>query len=448
MTVLEWKKPDISLSVPLDAIGLQKSFSVGFTDSGRGLEQVSAAIWQDNRRYPLFSYGFAGRQVAQQTIRSEISPGALKLHDGAAMIELSATDNSWLHNKRTVWVKTTIDQIPPQISLMSMAHNINPGGSCLAVYSLSKIVASTGVQVDNDSFRAYPSTIAGKPCFIAYFAIPIDVSTATRISVVAEDRGGNKSSTAVPFYIRNVKAFRTDSVNLPDSFLANKVPEFQQQIPSLRGKTPIDTFIAVNERLREENFRTIQDICRKTSPQPLWEGTFLRMKNAAPMAQFGDKRTYVYQGKAIGNSTHMGVDLASTQNAAIEAANNGIVVFTGYMGIYGYTVIVDHGVGIFSHYSHMNAISVKVGQKVAKGEVLGKSGMSGLAGGDHLHYGMVVDHKFVNPVEWWDPHWIKDNVEKKIAGDFTSSSPAASGPEEKSAPAKAHKKGGKKKGHR
>ncbi len=311
MTVLEWKKPNIKLPTPFDTIGVQKTFSVHFSDDGRGLDRISASISQDNHRYPLFAYGFAGRPTAQQTIQSEINPGVLKLHDGPAIVEFSATDRSWLHNTRTVSLRVTIDQIPPQISLMSTSHNINPGGSCLAVYSLSKPVASTGVQVDNETYQAYPSTINGKPCFITYFAIPMDVSTSTHISVFAEDKGGNKFSMAVPFYIRNVKSFRTDSVNLPDSFLANKAPEFQQQIPGLRGKTPIDTFVAVNEKLRDENFKTIQAICKSTNPQPLWEGIFLRMKNAAPMAQFGDKRTYVYQGKAIGTSTHMGVDLAS-----------------------------------------------------------------------------------------------------------------------------------------
>ena len=170
------------------------------------------------------------------------------------------------------------------------------------------------------------------------------------------------------------------------------------------------------------------------------------MKNAAPMALFGDKRTYVYKKSAIGTSTHMGVDLASTQNAPVEAANNGIVVYTGYLGIYGNTVMIDHGVGIFSHYSHLNAIAVKVGQKVSKGDQIGASGATGLAGGDHLHFGMLVGHKFVNPIEWWDPHWIQDNVEKKLKGDFSNETPVekqAAKPESK-VQTKKHKKAGKK----
>ncbi len=142
------------------------------------------------------------------------------------------------------------------------------------------------------------------------------------------------------------------------------------------------------------------------------------MKDAAPMALYGDKRTYQYQGKAIGESIHMGVDLASIANAPVEAANHGIVTYTGYLGIYGNMIIVDHGLGFFTLYAHLSSINVKPGQEVKKGEAIGRTGISGLAGGDHLHFGMIVGGQFVNPQEWWDPHWIADNVSKKIAVSF------------------------------
>ena len=120
----------------------------------------------------------------------------------------------------------------------------------------------------------------------------------------------------------------------------------------------------------------------------------------------------------VGKSVHLGVDLASTERAPIEAANHGIVLFTGYLGIYGNTVIIDHGLGLASLYGHMSEISVKKGQEVKMGDPLGLSGSTGFAGGDHLHFSLLVGGKFVNPVEWWDPHWMKDNVESKMAVTF------------------------------
>jgi len=140
----------------------------------------------------------------------------------------------------------------------------------------------------------------------------------------------------------------------------------------------------------------------------------LRMKEAAPMALFGDRRTYTHHRQKIGESIHLGVDLASTAHAPIEAANSGVVVFSGNLGIYGNAVIIDHGLGIFSLYAHMSELKAVEGRQVAKGDVIGTSGETGFAGGDHLHFSILVGGRFVDPVEWWDPHWITDNVEKKL----------------------------------
>ena len=108
------------------------------------------------------------------------------------------------------------------------------------------------------------------------------------------------------------------------------------------------------------------------------------------MARFGDRRTYMYQNKDVDQQIHLGEDLASLMNSPVPAANNGVVVLAEPLGIYGNTVIIDHGLGVFSSYSHMSQIDVKVGDKVEKGTVVGKTGTTGLAGGDHLHF--AVNH--------------------------------------------------------
>jgi murein DD-endopeptidase MepM/ murein hydrolase activator NlpD len=110
----------------------------------------------------------------------------------------------------------------------------------------------------------------------------------------------------------------------------------------------------------------------------------------------------------------LGIDLASLTNSPVPAANGGIVVFADNIGIYGRTVILDHGLGLFSMYSHLSHIAVKPGDRLSKGQTIGRTGSTGLAGGDHLHFGMIVHNTFVNPVEWWDKNWIKNNVLSKI----------------------------------
>ena len=100
----------------------------------------------------------------------------------------------------------------------------------------------------------------------------------------------------------------------------------------------------------------------------------------------------------------------------VPAANDGVVVLAKYLGIYGNTVIVDHGYGLMTLYGHLSSIGVKEGDTVARSQPLGKSGATGLAGGDHLHYSVLVDGTFVIPKEWWDAHWIQDRIARKLPG--------------------------------
>jgi murein DD-endopeptidase MepM/ murein hydrolase activator NlpD len=146
----------------------------------------------------------------------------------------------------------------------------------------------------------------------------------------------------------------------------------------------------------------------------LWKGPFVQLGNSQVEASFADHRTYFYQGREVDRQVHLGFDLAVTSRVAIVAANDGIVLHAGWLGIYGNCVIIDHGLGVQSLYGHLSSLDVKVGDTVAKRQTIGRSGMTGLAGGDHLHFTMLVGGEAVNPVEWWDSHWIEDRVERKL----------------------------------
>jgi murein DD-endopeptidase MepM/ murein hydrolase activator NlpD len=141
---------------------------------------------------------------------------------------------------------------------------------------------------------------------------------------------------------------------------------------------------------------------------------FQQLGDSQVEAKFADTRTYVYKGKDVDQQVHLGFDLAVTANVPIKAAQKGVIVHAAYLGIYGNCVIVDHGMGVQSLYGHLSSIDVKVGDRVEKGQVLGKSGMTGLAGGDHLHFTMLVGGQQVTPVDWWSQQWMEDRVLRKI----------------------------------
>jgi murein DD-endopeptidase MepM/ murein hydrolase activator NlpD len=410
---LEWEKPKIGLDNSFTTIGKFKDIVISLQDKRSGIRNFKVAIVQDKHEFEVASEQIPGKGTLEKTVTVKIVPKDLRIKDGEAVFIVRATDFSPLRNTTELQTKITIDSIPPRIMLLSSAHNINPGGTCLSLYRVTKAVQTSGVKCGDKFFPGYLVQGQGKPYYVCYFAIPRDVSRGTPMAVTAQDKGGNQAIVGIAFYIRSVRPFRSDKVTVSDAFVQQKAVEFQEQDAKLAGKSPEDVFVYVNSQLRVENDKKIQAVCTKTDGKQHWQGTFLRLKNSAPKALFGDERTYYYQGKSLGNSIHLGMDLASTSQAPIEAANSGIVLFADNLGIYGNTVILDHGQGISSQYGHMSSIAVKEGQQVTKGQIIGNTGMTGFAGGDHLHFSLLVGGVFVDPKEWWDPHWIKDNVEKK-----------------------------------
>src|SRR5262249_41095402 len=159
---------------------------------------------------------------------------------------------------------------------------------------------------------------------------------------------------------------------------------------------------------------TKREIGAKTADTPLWEGPFLQPRNTKVFSNFAEARTYVYDGREIDTQVHYGYDLASTKHSPVPAANAGGVAFAAPVTTSGHSVIVDHGLGLQTLYAHLSSIDVKVGDKVTRGQELGRTGATGLAIGDHLHFEVLVAGVSVTPLEWWDAKWIRDRVNRPL----------------------------------
>ena len=140
----------------------------------------------------------------------------------------------------------------------------------------------------------------------------------------------------------------------------------------------------------------------------------IRDRAASTTSNFGESRTYFLDGIEAGGSTHDGLDLASVKRDKVLASNSGTVVLAEHFGIYGNAVVIDHGMALTSLYGHLSELEVSIGQDVAKGEIIGRSGETGLAGGDHLHFEYRIANVPVNPREWLDAKWVRDHVFGKI----------------------------------
>jgi murein DD-endopeptidase MepM/ murein hydrolase activator NlpD len=310
---------------------------------------------------------------------------------------------------------------PPIISVQSQFHYINHGGTEMVVYRVSPAPERTGVRVGEDTYPGFPAAGAGvagadASLFVAFFALTWDQDRSAPITVFAVDELGNESTQNFDKRIFD-KQFRNSTITVSDSFLSNVVPSILQNSPEFAVDDPTDllaSYVSINRDMRRENDAYIESLALRTAPEILWDDAFVQLINTAVESGFADQREYVYNGEVIDHQTHLGFDLASTAAAPVTAANSGVVMHAGWLGIYGNCVIVDHGMGLQSLYAHLSSLDVSVGDAVAKNQQVGRSGATGLAGGDHLHFTMLLNGQANTPVDWWSQQWVDDRIIRKL----------------------------------
>jgi murein DD-endopeptidase MepM/ murein hydrolase activator NlpD len=420
----EGEKPSIDLQTRPEFLSGSQKFTFNISDMKRGLKKLKVSINQGGRSIPVFEKQFPykglfnRKGVHQYENEIFIDPSALNLAQGRVDLNLNVWDYSRRGggdgNMTMTPHKMIVDTIPPSLRAISRMHNINWGGSCLVIYQTSSDTQESGIFV-NDSFSlGFP--IEGespKGVYLCYYAVPYDSGLTPIIYMWAKDRAGNRSRATFNNHIRK-RRFGRDRINITDRFLKRVLPYFSFYALD-PDKSDIENYIKINSDLRRENHLTLVKLNEKTSTKRLWEGSWLRLKNAATMARYARQRHYYYKGKKVDEQIHLGIDLASLANSPVQAANHGRVIFADRLGIYGLTVVLDHGQGISSVYGHMSSINVRLDQDVSRGDAIGFTGQTGLTSGDHLHFSIMVNGVLVNPIEWWDSHWIKDNITRKMA---------------------------------
>ena len=414
--------PLVTFEQPDHVVGQTGTLTVVFETPGAEFKGINITVEQNGRLIPLVGPdGSIGARTGPNTLRISRPFGKQSvpaLQAGTARIVATATRKSFL-NLRTLTTTATKDvQVrlePPRITVVSTHHYVNHGGTEFVVYRATPADVMSGVRVDNVEYPGFP--VGNDPAVKgAFFALLWDQPLRAKILAFARDEGGSEATAT---FIDNVfeKPQKKSRIEIDDRFIDRVAPEIRQNSPELKiadGASNLDMFLKENGELRKMNADTILAIARKTSPMRLWDGPFVQLGNSKVEAAFADHRTYTYKGKEVDHQVHLGFDLAVTSHVPIAAANAGTIVNASWLGIYGNCVIIDHGMGVQSLYGHLSSFDVKVGDQVTRGQTIGRSGMTGMAGGDHLHFTMLVSGRMVNPVEWWDPHWIQDRVMRKL----------------------------------
>jgi len=422
--------PTIEIRQPGRFLGRTGNLDLTVQAPGGRFSAVEVTVEQGGKSFPVFSLDpqsatttkadAAEKMYVMRPIGKQAIPD---LQAGPARIVVRAS-RPVVYGIRRAESTTTHDvQVrlePPRASVVSMFHFINLGGSEFVVYRASPDDVESGVRVGAIDYPGFPAKGAGitsDPALrVAFFALLFDQDPKSTIQLYARDPAGNE--VLVPFDHQVFpKPYGKSLIPLDDSFLQRVVPAIASGSPD--EKIPTDNvlagFLKINGDLRRKNNQYLMDLAKKTAPEMLFKDAFQQLGNSQVEAKFADTRTYTYRGKEVDKQVHLGFDLAKTANVSIVASQHGRVLHASDLGIYGNCVVIDHGMGVQSLYGHLSSIGVKVGDMVEKGQELGRSGMTGLAGGDHLHFTMLVGGQQVTPVDWWSAQWMQDRVLRKIS---------------------------------
>ncbi len=415
--------PAIAIEGPA-VIGQTGEIAVSVTAPNGALNDFVVSLRQGESTTPVFNLSTepAGATVAGDVVTVSRPTGKRVIPDlnaGEAEVIVTAVRPVLFGLRAATSTATRTVEVrlaPPQIAVLSQFHYINHGGSELVVYRVTPPDVESGVRVGDREYRGFPASAADPALRVALFALLWDQPLNTPINVFARDTVGNEGSGSFDFRVF-AKQFRASTINLDDRFLARVVPPILQNSTELKVDDPsnqLAAYLAINRELRRMNNETISGLALETAPEMLWRGAFKQLINTAVEAGFADQRTYVYNGQDVDHQVHLGFDLASTAAAPVRAANRGRVMHAGWLGIYGNCVILDHGMGLMSLYAHLSSVTVNTGDLVESEAELGRSGSTGLAGGDHLHFTMLLGGNAITPIDWWSGQWVQDRVLRKL----------------------------------
>jgi murein DD-endopeptidase MepM/ murein hydrolase activator NlpD len=417
--------PKLTVESALKGIGRRTPIQIRIDDPQR-VEKVRVELVQNADVKPVMEKTFEPQPVWKfwgspppAVLRVDVGRETVQgLRAGEATIRVTAERAGSLFRRPDPVVeeiKLPVRLAPPTLQVSSTFHYVKQGGSEVVVYRVGEGAVKDGVESGGWWFPSFPMPGNDKQMRFAFFAVPYDMTDTSKVHLIATDEVSNRAE--VSFIDKfTPRPITTDTIQVTDAYMNKVVPEIMGQTPEVADQGDLlKNYVQINRELRKKQAETLKELGRKSEPKFLWTQAFIPMPNAKITAAFAQRRTYVYNGKqSIDVEDHLGFDMASVTHDAVPASNSGKVVVARFFGIYGNAVIIDHGYGLQSLYGHLSSIGVREGQMVQRGQELGRSGQTGLAGGDHLHFTMLLDGLPINPVEWWDPHWIQDRVARKL----------------------------------
>ena len=392
---------------------LKKPLRLHLQDAS-GIKSYSVSIQNANGNHEVVSGAFVAPR--KDLVVDVTAPRGVHVREKTLRVVVTAQDASrWnFFNGNTVTKTFTlkIDRRRPLVTVLANSYKIAKGGSALVVFK-AKDENLKSVKIETNFGKVFYATPFYKEgYYIALVAWPVQ-ERSFRANVVVDDLAGNVVKAHIPLYLKE-RHYKISRITISDRFLHGKIADLASQFDETAGvDDPLEQFKIINEEVRAKNEALIHQITSKVPTEMIDDFSIHKMyplKNAAVVASFADHRYYYYKGKLVSQAYHMGLDLASKAMASIKPQNGGEVVFADFNGLYGNMPIIHHGLGLYTLYGHCSELFVNKGDRVNPKDTIARTGKSGYAMGDHLHFGVLVQGIEVRPQEWMDKRWIKLNV--------------------------------------
>ena len=395
---------------------LKNPISIRVKDDENSLKSVEILLFKDNNETPKLIASEKISNLKDINLQIPLPKPSYKEKINSLTLEIIAKDSSFwnffMGNEARKKVVILVDDTAPKISILSNSYQIEQGGAAAVVFKVSDTNLKE-VFIRTNKGKIFKATPYVKDGYYASLVAWDAKEEFFRAYVEAFDSAGNFSKENIRFYFKNRK-YRVSNIKLSDKFLDGKI-EFlaDKYAPKNENLSRYEKFKFVNETLRASNEQIIHELASNVLEDKIDDfnlNLFLPLKNAMKVADYADHRFYSYNDKFISESYHMGLDLASVANANIISNNDGKVVFARENGIYGLNLMLYHGFGLYSLYGHCSVKNVDENESVAKQSIIAKTGASGLALGDHLHFEILVQGVSVRPEQWQDKKWIENNI--------------------------------------
>ncbi len=405
-------------------VGKLFPYDVTVNNAESGVCKVMAYVTDGQRQWALLNYQFSESQwIKKAEFKNSITlrlKGELPQDmPSQGQFVVTASDCAVLSQTTTASWPLHVDNQPPVVAITSSQHYVNQGGAGVVTYQVSEVPQAVFVTLGNNKFRGFPVPNGTQGQYFSFFVHSYDIPQMTDIVVTAIDPAGNAGTATMRPTKFFPKEFRQRELQISEDFIQTKIADIIANTPEIqRTGESLTDFLAVNRDLRARNAQFLRELAQQSQQKFFWKDAFTPLQNSAVQASFADYRSYMYNGQKVDQQVHLGFDMAAVEKYPITASADGKIAFAGYLGIYGNTVIIDHGFGIMTLYGHMSSLDVAGGDFVTRNQKLGNSGTTGLAGGDHLHYSLLIDGVQANPVEFWDQHWIEDNVYLRLTSNL------------------------------